>query len=181
MFASAKASDQLSLSTAASPVVRNLTKRRPDSTHVYSLRSHPRRTSCGICIFDVKSLGATHRGYVAFVHLGVQGAGATSPLGAPNEMSTGPKWFPIRPRSVEFRMEELLRSRRAQAGLGDDGRGNSELGRYLVAFRGGDRRLDGVVADAERILHDERRDRTVLHRFDEQVIRAEDDVVDHIP
>ena len=57
------------------------------------------------------------------------------------------------PRSLDFRLEEFLRTRGAHVGLGDEGYAGIDIGRHLFALRGGECRLDPIITHAEGILH----------------------------
>src|SRR4029077_2717606 len=86
---------------------------------------------------------------------------------------TGPVRDGAAARSLDLRVEELLRTRRAHIGLGDEGRTGIDIGRYLLALRGGERGLDAVIAHAERVLHDQRGERVGLQQLDEIFVRAD--------
>jgi len=77
-------------------------------------------------------------------------------------------------RSIDLRIEKFLRTRRVHISLGDDVGTGIDAGWHFLALRGSERGLDAIIAHAERVLHNERGDRTVLQEFDEFVVRAED-------
>src|SRR4029077_4199248 len=74
-------------------------------------------------------------------------------------------------QSLDFRVEELLRTRRAHVGLGDKGCPGIDIGRHLLALRGGERSLDAVITHTEWVLHDEPGEHVVLQEFDELLVR----------
>src|ERR1700720_1043481 len=87
----------------------------------------------------------------------------------------------VRRRSLELRVEELLRTRGVHVRLGDEAGADIDVGRYLLTLRGGERGLHALVTYAERILHNERGDRAILQEFDELLVRIEADEVDLVP
>src|SRR6476660_7221270 len=86
----------------------------------------------------------------------------------------------IRPPSLDLRIEEFLRTCRVHVSLGDDVGAGIEISRHFLALRGSERDLDAIIPHAERVLHNERGDRTVLQKFSDVVGRAEDDVIDPV-
>src|SRR6202043_1203026 len=76
-------------------------------------------------------------------------------------------------RSLDYRVEELLRTRGAHVGPGDKGCPDIDIGRHLLALRGGERSLDAVVTHAEWVLHDEPSEHVFLQEFDELLVRAD--------
>jgi hypothetical protein len=68
----------------------------------------------------------------------------------------------VHTRSLDFRVEEFLRTRGAHVGLSDEGGASIDIGRHRLALRGGDPSLDAVIAHAEWVLHDEPGDHAAL-------------------
>src|SRR5208337_1431230 len=89
--------------------------------------------------------------------------------------------FYVRGQSLDFRVEELLRTRGAHVRLGDEADAGIDMGRYLFTFRGGERSLHSIITHAERVLDNERCDRAVLQEFDELIIPVEADKIDRVP
>src|ERR1700674_197151 len=89
--------------------------------------------------------------------------------------------FHARQRSLDLRLEKLLRTRGAHVRFGDEAGAGIDIGRYLFALRGGERGPDALVTHAERVLHNKRGDRAVLQEFDELIIPVEADQIDRVP
>src|SRR5260370_9317073 len=83
-------------------------------------------------------------------------------------------------RSLDFRFEEFLRTRGAHVGLGDKSCPGIDIGRHLLALRGGERYLDAVITHAEWVLHNEPADHVVLQELDELFAPATADDIDLI-
>ena len=62
-------------------------------------------------------------------------------------------------RSVDLRIEQLLRPRRIHVRLGDDARADIDSRRHLLPLGGGECGLDALVTDAERVADKQGGDR----------------------